>query len=138
VLTFASGALADEKRWFEGSDKVFIRQREQFVRISEPHIHLTRAQRSFAKGHRSAAADELEKASAGFAYFEDRAAGEHRAQLRLASRALTKLADDVRDGDVQEITEVDRAVADAKRVLAGTPKAAPKVGPPSPAPPVEH
>ncbi len=117
----ADGALADGKRWFEGSDKVFIRQHEEFVRISEPDVHLQRAQRRFAKGMQSGAADELEKAAAGFAYFAERAAGDARRELTLASRALSKLADETRGGRVDEITTLDRAIADAMRVLSGEP-----------------
>ncbi len=132
ALSLSTGAAADGKRWFEGSDKVFIRLHEQFERISEPDVHLERAQRSFAKGHRSVSADELEKASAGFAYFEDRSAGERSADLRLASRALSKLADDMRRGEVLETTELDRAVADAMRVLLAIPQTPTPVGPPAP------
>jgi hypothetical protein len=114
-------ARADEKRWFEDSDKVFIRQHELFVRISEPDVHLKRARRAFASDNRFNAADELEKAAAGCSYFADRSAGGERAQLEIASRALNKLADQIRRGEVDEITTLDRAIADANRILAGEP-----------------
>ena len=117
----AHGALAEGKRWFDGSDKVFIRQHEQFERISEPDVHLERAHRRFAKGMNSGAADELEKAAAGFAYFAERAAGDERKALTVAERALNKLADEMRHGDVDEITTLERAIADANRLLAGDP-----------------
>jgi hypothetical protein len=114
-------AFAEDKRWFEGGDKVFVRQHEDFVRIQEPDVHLQRAHRRFAKGIKAGAADELEKAAAGFAYFAQRSAGADRKELTLASRALNKLADQVRRGEIDEITTLERAIADAKRILAGEP-----------------
>jgi hypothetical protein len=134
-LLAGEASLADEKRWFENSDKVFIRQRDQFERIQEPDVHLDRARRGFAKENRAYAADELEKAAAGFAYFADRAAGSERKELEIASHALNRLADQVRRDEVDEITTLDRAIADAKRVLAGEPAPAGWQPPPKPAPP---
>jgi hypothetical protein len=133
-LAASSGSLAGDKRWFEGGDKVFIRQHDDFVRVQEPDIHLQRAHRRFAKGLKVGAADELEKAAAGFSYFAERAAGDARKELSLASRALNKLADQTRRGDVGEITELERAIADAQRILAGEPKPV-TVAPPPPAEP---
>jgi hypothetical protein len=124
-----SAADASAKRWFFGSDRVFIRQHEQFVRIVEPDIHLARARRSFAKDHPANAADELEKAAAGFAYFAERAAGAQRKELEVASRALQKLADDVRARRIGEVTNLDRALADAERILAEEPPPAPETPP---------
>ncbi len=121
-LVAASGALAGDKRWFEGGDKVFIRQHDDFVRVQEPDIHLQRAHRRYAKGLKAGAADELEKAAAGFSYFAERGAGADRKELSLAARALNKLADQMRRGEVGEITELERAIADALRILAGEPK----------------
>lgn len=135
ALATSDGALAGDKRWFEGGDKVFIRLHDDFVRIQEPDIHLQRAHRRYAKGLKGGAADELEKAAAGFSYFAERAAGEDRRELSLAARALGKLADQTRRGEVGEITELERAIADAQRILAGQPKpeAAPPAKPPEPA-----
>ncbi len=132
VLAIASGAGADARRWFEGSDKVYIRQHEQLVRIQEPRFHMTQARRAFAKGLRSVAADDFEKAAAGFAYFRDRAAGDNRKQLDLASRALDKLGDDIRRGKVDEVTTLDRAIEDAERVLRGLPETPPAPAAPTP------
>jgi hypothetical protein len=116
----AGAAGAREYRFFEGSDRVYYEtHHRRFEPISEPHIHLTRAARSFANGNRSYAAENLEKAAAGFSYFEDRAAGEDRRQLDRAGRALSKLARQVRRGDVDGVEIVERAVRDAERVLAG-------------------
>ena len=129
----AGPASSDTKRWFEGGDKVYIRQHNDFVRIQEPDVHLERARRSFLKEHASRAADELEKAAAGFAYFAERAAGDQHKELRQAARGLEKLADDVRAKRVGEITNFDRALADARRVLAnGPPPVAPAEGPVAP------
>jgi hypothetical protein len=115
-----AAASAREYRFFEGSDRVFYETRfRRLEPISEPHIHLTRAARSFANGNRSYAAENLEKAAAGFSYFEERAAGEDRRQLDRAGRALEKLARRVRRGDVDGVEIVERAVSDAQRVLAG-------------------
>ena len=120
ALAFASAAAAREYRFFEGNDRVYYESNHRTLeRVVEPHFHLTRAERAFAKGHRAYAAENLEKAAAGFGYFRERAAGEERRQLDLAQRALEKLAGDVRRGRVAEATTVERAVADARRVLAG-------------------
>ncbi len=133
----ATSAAAGEHRFFEGSDRVYTQRFGRVLEpISEPHIHLTRAERAFASGHRASAAENLEKAAAGFDYFSDRAAGTDRKQLALASRALEKLAGDVRRGEVDEITTMERALSDARRVLAGeaamsAPSAAPAAALPS-------
>ena len=134
-LAAASSAGAREFRFFDLGDRVYYqRSLHDLEPIVEPHIYLPRAQRAFAKGHRSAAAENLEKAAAGFDYFSERAAGEDRRQLDLASRALGKLARDLRRGEVDEVTTLERAIADAHRVLSGeralTPAA--PVGPPPP------
>jgi len=119
-LAAASAAGAREFRFFEGSDRVYYETHYRRLEpISEPHIHLARAARSFANGNRSYAAENLEKAAAGFSYFEERAAGEDRRQLDRAGRALAKLARQVRRGDVDGVEIVERAVSDAQRVLAG-------------------
>lgn len=124
-------ARTEDKRWFKGSDKVFVRLREQdFEQIQEPDVHLDRALRYFAKDLKHAAGDELEKAAAGFAYFAQREGGAERKDLELAEHALNKLADQIRRGEVDEITTLERAVADAYRVLSDVP---PK--PPEPAAP---
>jgi Asp-tRNA(Asn)/Glu-tRNA(Gln) amidotransferase B subunit len=131
AVAFAASADAHEYRYFNGSDRVYYQRYDrELERVQEPHFHLARAERAFAKGHRSYAADNLEQAAAGFDYFSERAAGEDRRQLDLASRALVKLARDVRRGDVDELTTLERALSDARRVLAGeavmvTPPAAP-------------
>ncbi|HEU4429701.1 MAG TPA: hypothetical protein VFT98_13150 [Myxococcota bacterium] len=128
ALLVASPLAAQTKRWFEDSDKVYIRQNFEFIRIQEPDVHMKRARRSFEKGQRSNASNELERAAAGFAYFAERAAGAQRRELTTASRALNELADQIRKREVDEITTLDRAIADAERVLAGGP-------PPRPAQP---
>lgn len=120
-LALAAAASAEPQRWFHQNDRVYIRQREQFVRILEPHVHLERARRSFSSGQLGIAADELERAAGGFAYFAERAAGEERRELETAERGLQKLADDVRAGRVGEITNLERALADAERILAKGP-----------------
>lgn len=120
ACAIATGAAAREYRYFQGSDRVYYESSHRTLeRVVEPHFHLTRAERAFAKGHRAYAAENLEKAAVGFDYFSDRAAGEDRRQLDLARRALEKLARDVRRGDVAEVTTLERALADARRVLAG-------------------
>ena len=121
LLAWGLAASADTPRWFTGSDKVYLRQHGQFVRVQEPSTHLARARRSYLKGHTSISADELEKAAVGFAYFADRSAGPSRQELELATRALEKLADEVRAKRVDEVTTLDRALADARRILAGEP-----------------
>jgi hypothetical protein len=137
ALSSAAPVAAQEHRFFEGNDRVYYQRYGRVLEpISEPHIHLTRAERAFAKGHRSVAADNLEKAAAGFDYFSERAAGTDRKQLDLASRALEKLARDVRRNEIDEITTLERALADARRVLAGeaamtVPSAAPAAAQPS-------
>jgi hypothetical protein len=113
-------ANAREYRFFEGRDRVFYQDfGHRLQPIAPPHFHLTRAERAFAHGNRAYAAENLEKAAAGFDYFRERAAGEDRRQLDMAGRALTKLARDVRRGGVDEVTTIERAVSDARRVLAG-------------------
>jgi hypothetical protein len=124
ALLADAGAHADTKRWFIGSDKVFIRQHETFVRVQEPDVHMSRARRGFVKDRRSYAADELEKAAVGFAYFAQRTAGEDRRRLETAEKALSQLADQIRRGDVDEVTTLDRALEDASRALAGQPEKA--------------
>ena len=126
-LVVAGSASADTARRFHQDDRVFIRQREQFFRIEEPHVHLQRARKSFLSDQMRVAADELERAAAGFAYFAERAAGQERQELERAERGLTKLADDVRARRIGEVTNLDRALADAERILAQ--------GPPAEAPP---
>ena len=119
-LAAASGATAREFRFFDVGDRVYYQSVHQDLEpIAEPHIYLPRAQRAFEKGHRAAAAQNLEKAAAGFNYFSERVTGEDRRQLDLAARALGKLARDLRRGEVDEVTTLERAIADAERVLAG-------------------
>jgi len=127
ALLLAAPLAAEPKRWFEPGEKVYIRQHFEFVRIQEPSTHLRRAQRSFEKGERSVAANELERAAAGFAYFAERAAGAQRKELESASRGLNELADEIRERAV-ELTTLERAIRDAERILAGEP-------PPRPAQP---
>ena len=116
----ATHAGAREYRFFDGGDRVYHQRFDHvFEPISEPRVHLLRAERSFAKGHRFAAADNLEKAAAGFGYFSERAAGMDRKQLELTRRALDKLARQVRRGDVEELNTLQQALSDARRVLAG-------------------
>jgi Asp-tRNA(Asn)/Glu-tRNA(Gln) amidotransferase B subunit len=120
ALAFAASASAHEYRFFNGSDRVYYQSYYRvFEPVAEPHIHLDRAERAFAKGHRAYAAENLEKAAAGFDYFSERAAGEDRHQLDLAQRALEKLARDVRRGEIDEVTTLARALSDARKVLAG-------------------
>jgi hypothetical protein len=118
LLSAALPGAAETKRWFRDGDKVYIRQHLRFEQVFEPDVHLKRARESFVKNHASLAADELEKAAAGFAYFADRSAGDERKELDAASRGLNKLADDVRAKRVGEVTNFDRALADANRILA--------------------
>lgn len=119
-LAVAASAGAREYRSFEGSDRVYYQRTARWLEpVSEPHIHLDRAERAFAKGHRLYAAENLEKAAAGFRYFEERAAGGDRQQLRLAGRALDALAREVRRGAVAEVNTLANALSDARRVLAG-------------------
>jgi hypothetical protein len=120
-VVLAVAGSADPQRRFHQNDRVFVRQREQFVRIEEPHVHLRRARSSFSSDQMRAAADELERAAAGFAYFAERAAGQERKELERAERGLAKLADDVRARRVGEITNLDRALAEAERTLAQGP-----------------
>jgi hypothetical protein len=135
AIAFAASAGAHEYRYFSGSDRVYYQRYDrELEQVQDPHFHLAIAERAFAKGHLSYAADNLEKAAAGFHYFSDRAAGEDRRQLDLAKLALEKLAREVRRGDIDELTTVERALSDARRVLAGeavmvTP-AAPPAAPP--------
>jgi hypothetical protein len=137
AFAFAAASAADEHtRWFEGSDKVFIRQHERFYRIQEPHVHMKLARSSFEAGHRSLAADEIERAAVGFAYFADRTAGEDKRQLDATERELNKLADRVRRGEVDGVGELDSLFADGRRVLAGESLKAPEAAaPPSAQPP---
>jgi hypothetical protein len=119
-LATATGAAAREYRFFEEGDRVYYQSYTHRIElVAEPHIHLGRAESAFAKGHRSYAAENLEKAAVGFHYFSERTAGEDRRQLDLARRALEKLAREIRRGDVDEVTTLSRALADARRVLAG-------------------
>ena len=140
ALGVAAGAEARDYRFFDQRDQVYYQRFEhQLERVDEPQYHLERAERGFAKGLRSYAADNLEMAVAGFDYFKQRSAGEDREQLDLAARGLEKLARAVRRGEIQEITELHRAIEDARRVLAGEavmskPAAAPKDAPPAEAP----
>jgi hypothetical protein len=127
ALVLAGGLLvtspidAEKKHWFEQGDKVYVRENLQFVRITEPDVHLERARRAFEKQHRSVTANELERAAAGFSYFAERAAGGQRKELETASRALMKLADEIRGQRAVEITTLDRAIRDAERVLERDP-----------------
>jgi hypothetical protein len=140
ALGVAPGAGAREYRFFDRRDQVYYERFEhQLERVVEPHFHLERAERGFAKGMRSYAADNLEMAAVGFDYFKRRSAGEDRRQLDMAARALEKLARAVRRGEIQEVTELERAIEDARRVLAGEavmvkPATAPKPEVPSPEP----
>lgn len=133
-----AGAAADETRWFEGRDRVFIRQHEMFQRVDEPHLHMKRARSSFEAGHRGLAADEIERAAVGFAYFADRSAGEDKRQLDATERELNKLADRVRKGEVDGVGELDSLFSDGRRVLARESLKAPESAPPAaPQPPAE-
>jgi hypothetical protein len=134
ALAIAAGAQARDFRFFDGSDSVYYQRDDRVLeRVVEPQFHLTRAQSAFVDGHHGFAAENLDKAAVGISYFEQRATGEQRRQLAIASRALHKLAHRVRMGQVAEATELDRAVTDARRVLSGVP-AAPPMGPAPAAP----
>ena len=139
ACALAAAAGAREYRYFEGSDTVFYQSfGNRIERVVEPDFHLTRAERAFAKGHLAYAAENLEKAAAGFGYFGQRAAGEERRQLETTRRALLKFAREVRRGNVEEVTTLERAVADARRVLAGqAPTTAPAADPAEAAPAAE-
>ena len=134
-LAAATAASAREFRFFDAGDRVIYQRSDRiFEPLVEPHIYLPRARRAFENGQRWAAAENLSKAAVGFDYFKDRAAGDDRRQLALASRALDKLARQVRRGEIDEVTTLDRAIADAERVLAGEPAPAP-AAPSVPEPP---
>ena len=139
LVSLAAAAGADDTRWFEGRDKVYMRQHETFYRVEEPHVHMKRARSSFESGHHGLAADEMERAAVGFAYFSDRTAGEDRRQLEATERELNKLADRVRRHEVDGVAEIDSLFADATRVLAReslkAPEAAPAGPPAAPKPP---
>lgn len=115
----AGGAAAEETRWFRPGEKVYIRQHEQFFAVQEPHVHMKLARRAFEKGLNSVAADEIERAAVGFAYFAQRGAGQDRKQLEASSQALGDLASEVRKGDVDGVGQLDLVFKDARRVLAG-------------------
>jgi hypothetical protein len=135
ALVAAAPARADQTpRWFEGSDKVFIRQHEMFFRVQEPHVEMKRARKAFEAGHRAVAADDLERAAVGFAYFADRAAGEDRKQLEATEKALNQLADRVRRGEVDGVGELDALFADAEKVLAKESLTVPAATSPAPTP----
>ena len=134
LLAGASSAGAREFRFFDVGDRVYYESFSNDLEpIVEPHVYLPRAVRAFGKGHLSYAAQNLEKAAAGFEYFSERAAGEDRRQLDKASRALSKLARQVRRGEVDGVHVVEEAVADAQRVLAGE-RVMPTRGAEAPAP----
>lgn len=138
ALGLATAAGAREYRFFDRRDQVYWqRYANQLERVVEPHFHLERAERGFAKGLTSYAADNLEMAAVGFDYFKQRAAGEDRRQLDLAARALEKLARAVRRGEIEEVTELERAVEDARRVLAGEAVMVKPAAAPEPAAPAE-
>ncbi len=130
----AGAALASEDyRWFNGSDRVYVRQHELVEQIREPDWHLKQAHRAFENGHISLCADELEKAAAGFAYFRDRRAASDHKLLENTVKALDKLADDVRAKRVDGIAALDAVIDDANKVIAGE-KPAPAPAPAAPKP----
>ena len=119
-FAIAAGAGANEYRFFDLGDRVYHQRYGRVIEpISEPHIHLARAERAFVHGNRAYAADNLEKAAAGFEYFSERAAGSDRRQLELVGQALDKLARDVRRNEIDGIATLERALSDARSVLAG-------------------
>lgn len=119
-LFSATLAGAREYRFFEPGDRVYYQRSDrEFEPIVEPHIYLARAESSFAHGNRSYAAENLEKAAAGFDYFSERAAGADRRQLELGGRALERLARAVRRGEVDGVAMMADELSVARRVLAG-------------------
>ncbi|HEU4429709.1 MAG TPA: hypothetical protein VFT98_13190 [Myxococcota bacterium] len=121
LLAAAPAANARDYRFFEQGDRVYYQpygSGSYFEKVAPPHFYLPKAVSAFEKGHRSVSAEYLEKAAVGFAYFEERAAGEDKRQLKIAGRALEKLAYSVRRGET-ELTTLQRAVKDAERVLDG-------------------
>jgi len=120
-LLVAPAAGARDYRFFEQGDRVYYQpygSSRYFEKLAPPHFYLPKALSAFEKGHRSISAEYLEKAAVGFSYFEERAAGEDKRQLKIAGRALDKLAYSVRRGET-ELTTLQRAVKDAERVLDG-------------------
>jgi hypothetical protein len=126
-----AAAASEEYRWFEGRDRVYVRQHEMIEEIHEPAWHLQRAHEAFAHEHITLCADELEKAAAGFAYFRDRRGASDHKTLDRTVKSLDKLADDVRAKRVDGIAALDAVIADANRVIDGQKSAA---AAPSPAP----
>ncbi|HEY8122954.1 MAG TPA: hypothetical protein VII78_16655 [Myxococcota bacterium] len=119
-LLCASAAGAREYRSFDLGDRVYYQRSDRELEpIVEPHIYLARAERAFARGSRSYAAENLEKAAAGFGYFSARAAGTDRRQLEFAGRALDELARSVRRGEVDGVAVMADALSVARRVLDG-------------------
>jgi hypothetical protein len=120
-LLAAPAANARDYYFFEQGDRVYYQpygSGSYFEKIAPPRFYLPKAVRAFEKGHRSISAEYLEKAAVGFRYFEERAAGRDKRQLKTAARALEKLAYSVRRGET-ELTTLQRAVKDAERVLDG-------------------
>jgi len=120
-LLAAPAAYARDYRFFEQGDRVYYQpygSGSYLEKIAPPHFYLRRALSAFEKGHRAISAEYLEKAAVGFSYFEERAAGNDKRQLKIAGRALEKLAYSVRRDEV-EITTLQRAVTDAQRLLDG-------------------
>ena len=104
---------------FPPGQKIFIRQRGLIVRIQDPHIHMQRAQRAYARGRSTLAASEVEKVRGGVLWFEERATGERRRQLQEVARGLKQLERQLRRREVDSYRVLDGAFQDTLDVLGG-------------------
>lgn len=104
---------------FPPGQKIFIQQRGVIVQIQDPHIHMARAQRAYARGRSTLAAGEVEKVRGGVLWFEERASGERRRQLEAAAQGLRKLERQLRRREVDSYKVLDGAFQEILDVLGG-------------------
>ena len=109
--------------------KIFIRQRGVIVQIQDPHIHMARAQRAYARGRSTLAAGEVEKVRGGVLWFEERASGERRRRLQEAAQGLRKLERQLRRREVDSYKVLDGAFQEILDVLGGPSNPRPAAAP---------
>ena len=100
--------------------QIFINHRGMIVPIQDPHIHMERAQRAYARGRTTLAANEVEKVRGGVLWFEARAIGERRRQLEEAARALKKLERRLRRREVDSYKVLDGAFQETLDILGSS------------------
>lgn len=103
----------DDQEWISADDTAWVRLSD------EPGKHMQQAHQAFERHDMRTAATQLQRAAAQILLEADRATPPIVEGLRGEARDLDQLGQDVLQGKVQDIRELDEGMARAAQVLAG-------------------